>query len=75
MKVNAAYPLPGDVKLSAVYQNIPGVPIQASFVATNALIAPSLGRSLGQCRGAATCNGTLTVNLIEPFTMFADRLT
>ena len=27
-----------------IYQNIPGVPIRASYLATNAEIAPSLGR-------------------------------
>ena len=29
----------------------------ATYVATNAEIKPSLGRDLGSCRGAATCNG------------------
>jgi hypothetical protein len=75
VKFSAVYPLPGDFRFSAVFQNIPGIPITASYVASNGEIAPSLGRNLGQCRGAAVCNGTLTVELIEPNTMFEDRLT
>jgi hypothetical protein len=75
LKLAAIYPLPWGVRLSGTLQNIPGVPITATYVATNAEIAPSLGRNLGQCRGAAVCNGTLTVDLIEPNTVFEDRLT
>ena len=74
VKLNAVYPLPWDVQVSAVYQNLPGIPIQASYTATNAQVVSSLGRNLGQCRGSATCNGTVTFNLIEPFTMFEPRL-
>ena len=40
----------------------------------NAQVAPSLGRNLGACRGAATCNGTVTVDLIEPGTLYEKRL-
>ena len=75
VKFAAIYPLPWDLRLAATFQNIPGIPITASYVATNAEIAPSLGRNLGQCRGAAICNGTLTVELVEPNTVFEDRLT
>lgn len=57
------------------YQNIPGGPITASYTATNAQIAPSLNRNLGQCRGAATCSGTVTIaNLFEPNTLFGERI-
>ena len=75
VKFAAISPLPWDLRLSATFQNIPGIPVTASYVATNAEIVGSLGRNLGQCRGSATCNGTLTVELIEPNTMFEDRLT
>lgn len=45
-------------------------------MATNAQIAPSLGRNLGQCGTAATCNGTVTIaNVFAPNTEFDDRLT
>src|SRR6185369_6539701 len=51
-----------------------GIPITASYVATNAEILPSLGRNLGSCRGAATCNGNVTVELIPPNSLFEPRL-
>jgi hypothetical protein len=35
-------------------------------VATNAQIAPSLGRNLGQCGFSATCNGTVTIPHLFP---------
>ena len=75
-KVNGSYPLPWwGLQASAVYQNLPGVPIQANATFTNAAIAPSLGRNLGQCRGAAVCNGTLSIPLLTPTTRFEQRLT
>ena len=58
IKINGIYPLPWDFLVSAVFQNLPGLPIAATHVYTNEEIAPSLGRNLGQCRGAVTCNGT-----------------
>jgi hypothetical protein len=74
-KVNGSYPLPWwGLRASAVLQNLPGFPLQGTYVATNAAIAPSLGRNLGQCGSAAVCNGFTTINLITPFTMFEPRL-
>ena len=75
VKFGVIYPLPWSFRASTVFQNLPGIPRTANYVATNAQILPSLGRNLGQCRGAATCNGTTTVELIQPQTMFEDRLT
>jgi hypothetical protein len=50
-------------------QNLPGVPITASYVATNAEIAPSLGRNLsGNAR-------SVTVELMESGARYEDRLT
>ena len=69
------YPMPWDLRASAIFQNLPGLPIQASYVASNAEIAQTLGRNLGSCRGAAVCNGTVTLNLIEPNTVFEPRRT
>jgi hypothetical protein len=74
VKFAAVYPLPWELQASAIYQNIPGIPITASYVATNAEVAASLGRNLGSCRGAATCNGTVTVELIPANSVFEDRL-
>jgi hypothetical protein len=74
VKLSGSYPLPLSMQLSAVYQNLPGVANSASFVATNAQIAPSLGRNLGSCRGAATCAATTTLNLTAPNALFDSRL-
>jgi carboxypeptidase family protein len=75
-KFNGSYPLPWGLQVSGVFQNLPGLPIQASRSFTNAEIQPSLGRSLGSCRGLATCTATVTINnLIEPNTFFEKRLT
>ena len=68
------YPLPWDLQTSVIYQSIPGIPIIATYVATNAEILSSLGRNVGACRGAATCNATVTIDLVPPNTIFEPRL-
>ena len=76
VKIQAAYPLPGDFQVSVVFQNLPGRPADASFVARNADIAASLGRNLGRCRGSATCTGTATIaDLYPTYTKLEDRMT
>ena len=70
----AVYPLPWHIQTSAIYQNSSGIPVTASYVATNAEILPSLGRNLGSCRGAATCSANVTVELIPPNSLFEPRL-
>jgi hypothetical protein len=74
VKFMAVYPLPWHIQTSAIYQNSSGIPVTASYVATNAEILPSLGRNLGSCRGAATCNANVTVELIPPNSLFEPRL-
>ena len=76
VKLSGSYPLPfRGLETAATFQNLPGIPITASYVATNARIAPSLGRNLGQCGTAATCNGTVTVAILSaPNTLLGDRL-
>ena len=46
VKFLVVYPLPWKLQTSATYQNIAGIPVTASYPATNAQIAPSLGRNL-----------------------------
>ena len=77
VKLSGSYPLPfWGLETAATFQNLPGIPLFASHVATNAEIAPSLGRNLGQCGNAPTCTATVTLaNLFAPNTEFADRLT
>jgi hypothetical protein len=74
VKLLAVYPLPWKLQASAIYQDIPGVPIAASRSYNNSEILPSLGRNLAQCRGAATCTANVTLDLIPPNTVFEDRL-
>ncbi|MBI4885604.1 MAG: TonB-dependent receptor [Acidobacteria bacterium] len=73
-KMLVVYPLPWDFQVSATYQNIPGIPVTASRVFTNAEIRPSLGRDLGQCRGAATCTANAVIEMIPTGAQFEDRL-
>jgi hypothetical protein len=74
LKLVAIYPLPWDFQVSALYFDKPGIPIVASRAYTNAEIRPSLGRDLGQCRGAATCNASVVINMTPQDTRFEDRL-
>jgi hypothetical protein len=75
VKFAIVYPLPWDFQVSSIYQNIPGVPIRAQYVATNAEIRPSLGRNLASCPNqTAACNQTVTLDLIPPYSLYGDRI-
>ena len=68
-KLLASYTLPSiDVELAGTFQSIPGPQIGATYVVSNAQVVPSLGRSLS---GNAA---NVSVGLIEPGTLFGDRL-
>lgn len=71
-KFSVIYTLPWQIKTSAIYQNVASIPLLASYVASNASIVPSLGRSLAACRGAAVCTATSTVDLIENNTIYPE---
>ena len=77
VKFLAIYPLPWGIQTSGIFQNGPGIPITASYTATNAEIKTSLGRNLAACpsQTAATCNSTVKVDLIPANSMFEPRLT
>jgi hypothetical protein len=67
LKLNGSFPFPGDVMVSATYQNLPGLTYIATYNATTAEIAPSLGRNLsGGTR-------TLAIPLVMPQTMREKR--
>jgi Carboxypeptidase regulatory-like domain len=74
VKGYATVPLPWDFVVSAVFQNISGPTITATYAASNAEIAPSLGRNLAACGTRVVCTSTAQVPLIAPQTMFDDRL-
>jgi hypothetical protein len=65
----ATYTIPRiDVQLSGTWSSDPGPQLAANFVANNAFVRPFLGRNLS---GA----NNVTINLIEPGTLYADRRT
>ena len=67
-KAIASYIVPKiDVQVSGTLQSIPGPPLQANFVVTNAVATPSLGRPLSG--GAAN----VTVPILSPTEMYGDR--
>jgi hypothetical protein len=68
IKLLGAYTLPSDVQVAATLQSLPGTQIAANYVATNALILPSLGRNL-----ALGANATATMNVVQPGTQFGPR--
>jgi len=73
-KLSAAYPIKWDIQASATYQDLPGIPVTATYVVSNAEARPSLGRNFGACGNAATCTATANVELIEPNSMFEKRI-
>jgi hypothetical protein len=63
----ATYVIPKiDVNVSGTWRSDAGPEIAANYVVTNAIAAPSLGRNLS--------SGNVTVNLVEPGTLYADRI-
>jgi hypothetical protein len=65
-KVFGVWPLPWDLQASANFQALPGAPYTATYPATTAEIAPTLGRNLaGRAR-------TALVELIRPYSQFEE---
>jgi hypothetical protein len=69
VKLLASVPVGWGITASGAFQSAPGPQITASYVVTNAQVAPSLGRNL-----AAGPTATATVQLLAPGTAYGDRL-
>jgi hypothetical protein len=69
VKLTGSYTVPRvEVQVTAALQSQPGPEVAANFTATNAVVQPSLGRPLS----GGTAN--IPVNLIEPGTMYGERM-
>jgi len=69
VKLLGTYGIPRvGVNLAATFQSLPGPQMTANYVASNAEVQPSLGRPLS---GGLV---NVTANVIEPGTMYAQRL-
>lgn len=68
LKLNGAYPLPGDVIVSGVFQSLPGIPVASSYVVTSATAARTLGRPF------AGNVQSVTVDIVPTQTMFENRI-
>ena len=70
IKMNGAYMLPLDVRVSGTYRGLAGPQIGATWSAPNSAVAPALGRSLAACPATGICRSTKAVALIEPGTEY-----
>jgi hypothetical protein len=75
IKLSGSYELPWGIQAAATLQNLPGIPIPSNYSFPNSMLAPHLGRNLGQCGSSAVCNGTITTNVAIPNTLFERRET
>jgi hypothetical protein len=66
-KLLGSYTLPWEIQVAGTLQSVPGQVVTASATYTSAQIAPSLGRQLSSA-------STATVSLVEPGTLYGDRM-
>jgi hypothetical protein len=67
-KFGGTYTFPWEIQFSATLQSFAGPAIQANATFTNAQVQPTLGRALSG-------GTTVTIPLLEPNTMYNDRVT
>jgi hypothetical protein len=64
-----------DLQVSGTWRSDPGTDLAANYVVSNTLAAQSLGRNLSTCPAVTgACNSNVTVNLIQPGTLYAARI-
>ncbi len=78
LKFIASYPFPYGVGLSAAFQSLPGLPVYANYLATNAVIAPQLGRNLSsgpnqRVRSTSSVPAACTLNRINQLDVRATK--
>jgi len=74
LKIQGLYKAPWGIAFTMTEQNLPGVPITATYAAPNSIIAPSLGRNLSACGSSSTCTATASVPLIQPNSLWENRV-
>jgi hypothetical protein len=67
IKFLGSFTLPYDIQVAGTLQSLPGPMITANAVYTSGQVAPSLGRQLSSA-------STVTVNVIEPGTLYGERM-
>jgi hypothetical protein len=67
-RVSGGYTFPWQIQVSGVFQSIPPDSVGATYPARNADAAATLGRSI------ATPGGVINVPLLQPYTLFTDRV-
>ena len=72
LKFNGSLPIKGGIVLSAVYQNVPGLALSATYTAQNSEVI-GLNRNLSACLNTNPCTQTTSVALINPNTMWENR--
>ena len=75
VKLFGSYPLPGRVRRERHVPEPRGPPTRRTTTATNAEIAPSLGRNLAACGTQVVCRATAPVPLVAPNTLYKPRRT
>jgi hypothetical protein len=61
--------------VSGTWRSDPGPELAANYVVSNTIAAQTLGRNLSACPAATgACNANVTVNLIQPGTLYGDRI-
>jgi hypothetical protein len=74
VKLLFVYPLPYDLQASAIYQNIPGLPVKSSKQYTNAEVRKSATNPNGLDRNLNITGSTVEIDLIPPNSVYEDRL-